>query len=89
VDEKIIARRILLELIRLFQNKQDTVLVNLGIGIPAHNPKTPTAPTNEAVIPALANKMPNVMVKATTETLDIILTIDTSCMPYAFNSICH
>src|SRR6185369_868816 len=35
VDEKIIARRILLELIRLFQNKQDTVLVNLGIGIPA------------------------------------------------------
>ena len=35
VDEKIIARRILLELIRLFQNKRDTVLVNLGIGIPA------------------------------------------------------
>src|SRR6476620_6822821 len=35
VDEKIIAKRILLELIRLFQNKQDTVLVNLGIGIPA------------------------------------------------------
>lgn len=34
-DEKIIARRILLELIRLFQNKRDTVLVNLGIGIPA------------------------------------------------------
>ncbi|HEY7108521.1 MAG TPA: CoA-transferase, partial [Nitrososphaeraceae archaeon] len=35
VDEKIIARRILLELIRLFQKKRDTVLVNLGIGIPA------------------------------------------------------
>ena len=35
VDEKIIARRILLELIKLFQTKQDTVLVNLGIGIPA------------------------------------------------------
>jgi propionate CoA-transferase len=35
VDEKIIARRILLELIRLFHNKRDTVLVNLGIGIPA------------------------------------------------------
>ncbi len=35
VDEKLIARRILLELIRLFQNKRDTVLVNLGIGIPA------------------------------------------------------
>ncbi len=35
VDEKIIVRRILLELIRLFQTKRDTVLVNLGIGIPA------------------------------------------------------
>ena len=33
--EKIIARRILLELIRLFKNKRDPVLVNLGIGIPA------------------------------------------------------
>ncbi len=35
VDEKIISRRILLELLRLFQDKRDTVLVNLGIGIPA------------------------------------------------------
>jgi propionate CoA-transferase len=35
VDEKIISRRILLELLRLFQDKKDTVLVNLGIGIPA------------------------------------------------------
>jgi propionate CoA-transferase len=33
--EKIIARRILLELIRLFKNKRAPVLVNLGIGIPA------------------------------------------------------
>jgi len=33
--EKIIARRILLELIRLFKNKQTPVMVNLGIGIPA------------------------------------------------------
>jgi propionate CoA-transferase len=35
VHEKIIARRILLELIRLFKNKGAPVLVNLGIGIPA------------------------------------------------------
>jgi propionate CoA-transferase len=35
VHEKVIARRILLELIRLFKNKQAPVLVNLGIGIPA------------------------------------------------------
>lgn len=34
-NEKIIARRILLELIRLFKSRRDTVLVNLGIGIPA------------------------------------------------------
>jgi propionate CoA-transferase len=34
-DEKVIARRILLELMRLFKNKQAPVLVNLGIGIPA------------------------------------------------------
>jgi propionate CoA-transferase len=33
--EKVIARRILLELIRLFVNKRAPVLVNLGIGIPA------------------------------------------------------
>ncbi len=33
--EKVIARRILLELIRLFANKRAPVLVNLGIGIPA------------------------------------------------------
>jgi acyl CoA:acetate/3-ketoacid CoA transferase len=33
--EKVIARRILLELIRLFINKRAPVLVNLGIGIPA------------------------------------------------------
>jgi propionate CoA-transferase len=33
--EKVIARRILLELIRLFKIKQSPVLVNLGIGIPA------------------------------------------------------
>ena len=33
--EKIIARRILLELIRLFKHKRSPVLVNLGIGIPA------------------------------------------------------
>jgi propionate CoA-transferase len=33
--EKVIARRILLELIRLFKNKRAPVLVNLGIGIPA------------------------------------------------------
>jgi acyl CoA:acetate/3-ketoacid CoA transferase len=33
--EKIIARRILLELIKLFKNKRSPVLVNLGIGIPA------------------------------------------------------
>ena len=33
--EKVIARRILLELINLFKNKQSPVLVNLGIGIPA------------------------------------------------------
>ncbi len=33
--EKVIARRILLELIRLFKNKRSPVLVNLGIGIPA------------------------------------------------------
>ena len=33
--EKVIARRILLELLRLFKNKEAPVLVNLGIGIPA------------------------------------------------------
>jgi propionate CoA-transferase len=33
--KKVIARRILLELIRLFETKQSPVLVNLGIGIPA------------------------------------------------------
>ncbi len=33
--KKIIARRILLELIELFKTKQSPVLVNLGIGIPA------------------------------------------------------
>jgi propionate CoA-transferase len=33
--EKVIARRILLELIRLFKDKRSPVLVNLGIGIPA------------------------------------------------------
>ncbi len=33
--EKVIARRILLELIRLFENKRTPVMVNLGIGIPA------------------------------------------------------
>jgi propionate CoA-transferase len=33
--EKVIARRILMELIRLFKNKRSPVLVNLGIGIPA------------------------------------------------------
>ena len=33
--KKVIARRILLELIRLFKTKQSPVLVNLGIGIPA------------------------------------------------------
>jgi propionate CoA-transferase len=33
--EKVIARRILLELIKLFKNKRSPVLVNLGIGIPA------------------------------------------------------
>ena len=33
--EKVIARRILLELIRLFKHKRSPVLVNLGIGIPA------------------------------------------------------
>lgn len=33
--EKIIARRILLELIRLFEEKRAPILVNLGIGIPA------------------------------------------------------
>jgi propionate CoA-transferase len=35
VHEKVIARRILLKLIRLFANKRAPVLVNLGIGIPA------------------------------------------------------
>ena len=33
--EKVIARRVLLEFIKLFKNKQSHVLVNLGIGIPA------------------------------------------------------
>lgn len=33
--KKVIARRILLELVRLFKIKQSPVLVNLGIGIPA------------------------------------------------------
>ena len=33
--EKVIARRILLEFIKLFKNKRSPVLVNLGIGIPA------------------------------------------------------
>ncbi len=33
--ERIIARRIVLELIRLLENKQAPILVNLGIGIPA------------------------------------------------------
>ena len=33
--KKIIARRILLELIRLFKHKRSPVLINLGIGIPA------------------------------------------------------
>jgi propionate CoA-transferase len=33
--KKVIARRILLELIRLFETKRSPVLVNLGIGIPA------------------------------------------------------
>ena len=33
--KKVIARRILLELIRLFKTKRSPVLVNLGIGIPA------------------------------------------------------
>jgi propionate CoA-transferase len=33
--EKVIARRILIELIRLYEEKQAPVLVNLGIGIPA------------------------------------------------------
>ena len=33
--ERIIARRILLELIRLFEEKRAPILVNLGIGIPA------------------------------------------------------
>jgi propionate CoA-transferase len=33
--EKVIARRILLELITLFKNKRAPILVNLGIGIPA------------------------------------------------------
>ncbi len=33
--EKVISRRVLLELINLFKNKQSQVLVNLGIGIPA------------------------------------------------------
>jgi propionate CoA-transferase len=33
--EKVIARRILLELIKLFKDKRSPVLVNLGIGIPA------------------------------------------------------
>jgi propionate CoA-transferase len=34
-SERIIARRILLELIRLFEEKRAPILVNLGIGIPA------------------------------------------------------
>ena len=33
--KKVIARRILLELLKLFETKQSPVLVNLGIGIPA------------------------------------------------------
>ena len=33
--KKVIARRILLELLGLFENKRSPVLVNLGIGIPA------------------------------------------------------
>ena len=33
--EKVIARRVVLEFIRLFKDKQSPVLVNLGIGIPA------------------------------------------------------
>ncbi|MGE3859719.1 MAG: acyl CoA:acetate/3-ketoacid CoA transferase [Nitrososphaeraceae archaeon] len=33
--EKVIARRVILELLEVFENKQDQVLVNLGIGIPA------------------------------------------------------
>jgi acyl CoA:acetate/3-ketoacid CoA transferase len=33
--EKVIARRILLELMTLFKNKRSPILVNLGIGIPA------------------------------------------------------
>ena len=35
VYEKVIARRILLELIEVFKEKGTPVLVNLGIGIPA------------------------------------------------------
>ena len=35
VYEKVIARRILLELIEVFKEKRTPVLVNLGIGIPA------------------------------------------------------
>jgi propionate CoA-transferase len=33
--EKVMARRIILELLEVFENKQNPVLVNLGIGIPA------------------------------------------------------
>ena len=33
--EKVIARRVILEFIKLFKDKQSPVLVNLGIGIPA------------------------------------------------------
>jgi len=33
--EKVIARRIIMEMIRLFEEKQAPILVNLGIGIPA------------------------------------------------------
>ena len=33
--EKVIARRVVLELVRLLEEKKDPVLVNLGIGIPA------------------------------------------------------
>ena len=35
IHEKVIARRVLLELIKLLENKHAPVLVNLGIGIPA------------------------------------------------------
>ena len=33
--EKVIARRVVLELLELFEYKQKPILINLGIGIPA------------------------------------------------------